>query len=185
MVERGRWTSYSACGIPYWIAGDVDKPDDLVARSPDDHRANGIDVRLGSEAVDLDVRRPDGESSELGFDQLMIATGATPVRPDLPGIDSRGIFGVQTLADGASIMEALSVERPLVNAVVVGGGYIGIEMAEAMVRRGLHVTVLDRAPEPMSTLDPDMGRLVRRAMTGMGIDVQHGREGGGPLVDRR
>jgi NADPH-dependent 2,4-dienoyl-CoA reductase/sulfur reductase-like enzyme len=186
MVERGRWTSYSACGIPYWIAGDVDRPEDLVARSPEDHRANGIDVRVGSEAIKIDldrslveVRGPDGKSSELGFDQLMIATGATPVRPDLPGIDSRGIFGVQTLADGASIVEALSAkERPPVNAVVVGGGYIGIEMAEAMVRRGLHVTVLDQAPEPMSTLDPDMGRLVRRAMTGMGIDVQHGRVDG-------
>jgi NADPH-dependent 2,4-dienoyl-CoA reductase/sulfur reductase-like enzyme len=181
MVERGRWTSYSACGIPYWIAGDVDQPDDLVARSPEDHRANGIDVRVGSEAVEIDldrslveVRGPNGKTSHLGFDQLMIATGATPVRPDLPGIDSRGIFGVQTLADGASIMQALSAkERPPVNAVVVGGGYIGIEMAEAMIRRGLQVTVLDRAPEPMSTLDPDMGRLVRRAMTGMGIDVQH------------
>jgi NADPH-dependent 2,4-dienoyl-CoA reductase/sulfur reductase-like enzyme len=181
MVERGRWTSYSACGIPYWIAGDVDQPDDLVARSPEDHRANGIDVRVGSEAVEIDldrslveVRGPNGKTSQLGFDQLMIATGATPMRPDLPGIDSRGIFGVQTLADGASIVEALSAkERPPVNAVVVGGGYIGIEMAEAMVRRGLQVTLLDRAPEPMSTLDPDMGRLVRRAMTGMGIDVQH------------
>ncbi|MEP6527728.1 MAG: FAD-dependent oxidoreductase, partial [Nocardioidaceae bacterium] len=185
MVERGRWTSYSACGIPYWIAGDVDQPDDLVARSPEDHRANGIDVRVGSEAVEIDldrslveVRGPNGKASHLGFDQLMIATGATPLRPDLPGIDSRGIFGVQTLADGASIMRALSDQRSLVSAVVVGGGYIGIEMAEAMVRRGLHVTVLDRAPEPMSTLDPDMGRLVRRAMTGMGIDVQRGRVDG-------
>jgi NADPH-dependent 2,4-dienoyl-CoA reductase/sulfur reductase-like enzyme len=181
MVERGRWTSYSACGIPYWIAGDVDRPEDLVARSPEDHRTNGIEVRVGSEAVKIDldrslveVRGPDDKSSELGFDQLMIATGATPVRPDLPGIDSWGIFGVQTLSDGASIMRALSAERPLVNAVVVGGGYIGIEMAEAMLRRGLKVTVLDRALEPMSTLDPDMGRLVHRAMTGMGIDVQRG-----------
>jgi NADPH-dependent 2,4-dienoyl-CoA reductase/sulfur reductase-like enzyme len=179
MVERGRWTSYSACGIPYWIAGDVDGPQALVARSPQVHRANGIDVLVGTEAVEVDldcavvdVRGPDGQTDELGFDQLMIATGATPVRPDIPGIDAQGIFGIQTLADGASVVDALSEQRPLVNAVVVGGGYIGIEMAEAMLRRGLNVTVLDQAPEPMPTLDPDMGRLVREAMNGMGIDVQ-------------
>jgi NADPH-dependent 2,4-dienoyl-CoA reductase/sulfur reductase-like enzyme len=179
MVERGKWTSYSACGIPYWIAGDVDGPEALVARSPQTHRANGIDVRVGTEAVEVDldraviaIRGPDGKSDKLGFDQLMIATGATPVRPDIPGIDAQGIFGIQTLADGASVVEALSEERPLVDGVVVGGGYIGIEMAEAMLRRGLNVTVLDHAPQPMSTLDPDMGRLVREAMNGMGIDVQ-------------
>jgi NADPH-dependent 2,4-dienoyl-CoA reductase/sulfur reductase-like enzyme len=179
MVERGRWTSYSACGIPYWIAGDVDNAEALVARSPETHRANGIDVRVGTEAVGVDldrgsvaVRGPDGTAGELEFDQLMIATGATPDRPDIPGIDSSGVFGVQTLADGAAIVQSLSEERPLVNAVVVGGGYIGIEMAEAMIRRGLNVTVLDQAPEPMPTIDPDMGRLVREAMNGMGIDVQ-------------
>jgi NADPH-dependent 2,4-dienoyl-CoA reductase/sulfur reductase-like enzyme len=179
MVERGRWTSYSACGIPYWIAGDVDGPEALVARSPQTHRANGIDVRLDTEAIEIDldravvaIRGPDAKADKLGFDQLMIATGATPVRPDMPGIDAHGIFGIQTLADGASVVEALSEEKPLVNAVVVGGGYIGIEMAEAMLRRGLNVTVLDQAPQPMPTLDPDMGRLVREAMNGMGIDVQ-------------
>ena len=136
-------------------------------------------MRVGTEAVEVDldrsvvaVRGPDGQADELGFDQLMIATGATPVRPDIPSIDAHGIYGIQTLADGTSVVEALSEKRPLVNAVVVGGGYIGIEMAEAMLRRGLNVTVVDQAPEPMPTLDPDMGRLVREAMNGMGIGVQ-------------
>src|SRR4051794_38260665 len=88
VLERGSWTSYSACGIPYWIAGDVGSPDDLVARTPEQHRANGIDLRLGTEATAIDpVARAvttDGES--LTYDRLVIATGAEPVRPDLPGI---------------------------------------------------------------------------------------------------
>lgn len=176
-VDRGHWTSYSACGIPYWIAGDVDGPHGLVARTPDEHRANGIDVRMLTEAVeiDLDARwvevhdTPAGRRQRLGFDHLVLATGAEPVRPDLPGSDADGIFGVQTLDDGAAVIDHLAT-RPE-RAVVVGAGYIGVEMAEAMARRGLAVTVVDQAPEPMTTLDADLGQQVHEAMEGMGIDV--------------
>ncbi|HSK26164.1 MAG TPA: FAD-dependent oxidoreductase [Jiangellales bacterium] len=181
VLERGSWTSYSACGIPYWVAGDVDGPDGLVARTPEEHRANGLDVRTRTEAVglDLDARTVEardvdsGEAGRIGFDQLVVATGARPARPDLPGIDAAGVHGVQTLGDGAALIDRLDSEQPR-RAVVVGGGYIGIEMAEAFVRRGLDVTLVDQAAEPMSTLDPDMGRLVRKAMQSMGITVVTG-----------
>jgi NADPH-dependent 2,4-dienoyl-CoA reductase/sulfur reductase-like enzyme len=181
VLERGHWTSYSACGIPYWVAGYVDDADRLVARTPEQHRANGLDVRMRAEAVgvDLDARTVDvrhadtGERGRIGFDQLVVATGASPVRPDLPGVDARGVHGVQTLDDGAALIEALEREKPE-HAVVVGGGYIGIEMAEAFVGRGLEVTLVDQAAEPMSTLDPDMGRLVRESMESMGIRVVTG-----------
>jgi len=179
VVERGGWTSYSACGIPYWIAGDVVDAEALVARTPAEHRANGIDVRLRTEAVGIDVaagavevRDHFGDSERLGYDHLMIATGARPVRPPLPGIDAAGIYGVQTLDDGARLLDALCrSERPMRRAVVVGGGYIGVELAEALHRHGLSVTVVDALPEPMSALDPDMGRIVREAMEEMGIAV--------------
>ncbi|MGH3978687.1 MAG: FAD-dependent oxidoreductase, partial [Pseudonocardiaceae bacterium] len=169
--------SYSACGIPYWVAGDVDGPHALVARTAAEHRRNGIDLRLRTEvtAIDLDARTvtacelDGGASATEGFDDLVVATGAVPVRPDLLGVDAPGIYGVQTLDDGANVLDGL-VRRPQ-RAVVVGGGYIGVEMAEAMMRRGLAVTLVDRAPEPMTTLDPDMGALVRKAMDGMGITV--------------
>jgi NADPH-dependent 2,4-dienoyl-CoA reductase/sulfur reductase-like enzyme len=92
-----------------------------------------------------------------------------PVRPNLPGVRAPGVHGVQTLDDGAALLAGLT-GRPR-RAVVVGGGYIGIEMAEAMMRRGLAVTLVDQAAEPMATLDPDMGVLVREAMQGMGIAV--------------
>jgi NADPH-dependent 2,4-dienoyl-CoA reductase/sulfur reductase-like enzyme len=179
-VERGSHTSYSACGIPYWIAGDVTGADDLVARTAAEHRANGVDLRLRTEVteIDLDARTVhaaplDGRANyQVAFDELVLATGAIPVRPKLPGVDAPGVYGVQTLDDGAAVLDGLAGSPR--QAVVVGGGYIGIEMAEAMVRRGLAVTVVDQAPEPMPTLDPDMGALVREAMRGMGIEVLTG-----------
>jgi NADPH-dependent 2,4-dienoyl-CoA reductase/sulfur reductase-like enzyme len=175
--ERGHHTSYSACGIPYWVAGDVTGADDLVARTAAEHRANGVDLRLRTEVteIDLDARTvhaaplDGGASYQVGFDELVLATGAIPVRPKLPGVDAPGVYGVQTLDDGAAVLDGLTGSPR--QAVVVGGGYIGIEMAEAMVRRGLAVTVVDQASEPMPTLDPDMGALVREAMLGMGIEV--------------
>lgn len=178
-LERSHHASYSACGIPYWVAGDVGSADELVARTPAEHRRRGVDLRMRHEVegIDLDrrevtVRDLDAASTyELGFDQLVVATGALPVRPDLPGVDAEGIFGVQTLDDGDAVIAALDRDQPR-TAVVVGAGYIGVEMAEAMVRHGLSVTVVDQAAEPMTTLDPDMGALVRRAMCGMGMDVR-------------
>ncbi|MEU7565371.1 FAD-dependent oxidoreductase [Streptomyces fradiae] len=181
--ERGRFTSYSACGIPYWVAGDATERDRLVARTPEEHRARGIDVRLRSEVVGLDldggrVRVRDleaGAESWTGYDRLVLATGARPLRPALPGIDAPGVHGVQTLDDGQALIDALDAAGGR-RAVVVGAGYIGVEMAEALLRRGYEVTVLDRGEQPMSTLDPDMGRLVREAMDGLGITTVSGAE---------
>ena len=175
VLEQGPFTSYSACGIPYWVAGDVGSIDQLVARTPQEHRTRGIDVRLHARATAIDVR--DRKVSVAGadpvlFDHLLIATGATPLRPDIPGLKAPNVLAVQTLDDGAHAVEVLQTREPDAHdAVVIGGGYIGIEMAEALVRRGYAVTVIDRAPQPMTTLDPDLGRLVAEAMEGMGIDV--------------
>jgi NADPH-dependent 2,4-dienoyl-CoA reductase/sulfur reductase-like enzyme len=176
--ERSHYTSYSACGIPYWVGGEVDG-DHLVARTPEQHRANGIDLRMRVEveSIDLDKQTVNvrdiesGATGEEGFDELVLATGAIPLRPELAGIEATGIFGVQTLDDGAAVIEDMKEHDPK-HALVVGGGYIGIEMAEAMVNRGIEVTVVDQAKEPMTTLDPDMGRMVHEAMEDLGIDVR-------------
>ncbi|MFJ7204506.1 FAD-dependent oxidoreductase [Streptomyces sp. NPDC098789] len=181
--ERSHFTSYSACGIPYWIGGAVAGPDELIARTPEEHRARGIDLRTGTEVVELDlagqrVRARDlesGSESWTGYDRLVLATGARPVRPALPGIDAQGVHGVQSLDDGQRLMDTL--ERGDVRrAVVVGAGYIGVEMAEALVLRGFEVTVLHRGAQPMATLDPDMGGLVHAAMNAMGIRTVAGAE---------
>ncbi len=179
-VDRGRHASYSACGIPYWIGGAVGPIDALVTRTVEEFRKQDIEVRLRHEAVSLDlaagevlVRDLDGGGERrLGFDQLVVATGATPVHPDIPGVEAPGVFGVQTLDDGEAVRAAVAAgpER----AVVVGGGYIGLEMAEAFVQRGMAVTVVEAAPQPMSTLDPDMGALVGDAVEGLGIELLRG-----------
>jgi NADPH-dependent 2,4-dienoyl-CoA reductase/sulfur reductase-like enzyme len=191
-LERGTFASYSACGIPYWAGGDVSDRDDLIARSPREHRERGIDLRMHTEVTELDldgqrVRTRDvgaesgGTERWLGYDKLVIATGARPVRPPLPGIDAPGVHGVQSLDDGQVLLDALAAterdagrDGSALRAVVVGAGYIGVEMAEALMRRGYHVTVLDQAEQPMTTLDPDMGVLVREAMSGMGIETVTG-----------
>ncbi|AJZ83111.1 MULTISPECIES: FAD-dependent oxidoreductase [Streptomyces] len=184
--ERGQFTSYSACGIPYWVGGVVDGPDELVARTPETHQGRGIDVRTHTEVVEIDPAGqrvlardvdPHGKGDEHwhGFDNLVIATGARPRRPDMPGIDAPGVHGVQTLEHGRALLETLESTR-VERAVVIGAGYIGVEMAEALIQRGCQVTVLERGEQPMSTLDPDMGRLVRDAMSGLGIDTVTGAE---------
>ncbi|MEU9861611.1 FAD-dependent oxidoreductase [Streptomyces sp. NPDC047971] len=174
--ERGHFTSYSACGIPYWVGGDVEERDELIARTPEEHRARDIDLRMRTEVTEVDVpgqrvRTRDLESGTeawTGFDKLVVATGARPLRPPLPGIDAPGVHGVQTLDDGQALLDSLERTQGR-RAVVVGAGYIGVEMAEALLNRGYEVTVLNRGEQPMATLDPDMGRLVHRVMDGLGI----------------
>ncbi|MGW2590941.1 FAD-dependent oxidoreductase [Streptomyces sp. NPDC001515] len=180
--ERGHFTSFSACGIPYWVGGDVAERDDLIARTPEEHRARGIDLRMRTEVTEIDVAgrrvrardRDSGETYWTGFDKLVIATGARPVRPELPGTDAPGVHGVQTLDDGQALLDSLDRTEGRRRAVVVGAGYIGVEMAEAMLNRGFEVTVLNRGEQPMATLDPDMGRLVGEAMAGLGITTVNG-----------
>ena len=179
-LEKGRWTSYSACGIPYLVGGDVGDIEELVVRTPAQHRELGIDARDRHEgmAIDLDrreveVRDLDGERTyRLGFDQLVIATGAVPRRPPLPGFDDHRVHGVQTLDDGADLL-AHAQKGDVRRVAVVGAGYIGLEIAEAFVKRGCQVTVVERNVEVLpATMDPDMSALVRTAMERHGIDVR-------------
>jgi NADPH-dependent 2,4-dienoyl-CoA reductase/sulfur reductase-like enzyme len=159
--ERGHFTSYSACGIPYWVGGDVPDRDRLIARTPEEHRARDIDLRLRTEVTELDpdgqrVRARDLESgteSWTSYDKLVIATGARPIRPDLPGMDAPGVHGVQTLDDGQALLDTLARTRGR-RAVVVGAGYIGVEMAEALINRDFpaDVVVLGIGVRPETTL---------------------------------
>jgi NADPH-dependent 2,4-dienoyl-CoA reductase/sulfur reductase-like enzyme len=182
-IEKGRWTSYSACGIPYVVGGDVSSLDDLVAKSPQVFRDElSIDVRTEHEAmaIDLDARTVEVRNNihhrtfRLGFDILHIGTGGRPRRPDIPGIDSPLVFGVQTLDDAARLMDQVKTGT-IRQVVVVGGGYIGLELAEAFLKRRAEVTVIERGPEVMATtLDPDVGAMVSAAMRREGVTVHCG-----------
>ena len=179
-LEKGEWVSYSACGIPYHVAGDVDSLDDLVVRTPQEFRDRLlIDVRTRHEAtaIDVDAGRVEvrdhnhGRTIRLGFDELVVATGSRPLRPDLPGIDLDCVHGVQTLEDARVLLD-FARRSGSERVVVVGGGYIGLEMAEAFLRWGASVTVVCASSELMPTLDPDMGALVGEAMRKQGIEVR-------------
>jgi len=176
--ERGNYTSYSACGIPYFIGGLITDVDDLVARTPDEHRRNGIDVRTRTEVTAIDLhaaavtaRHVDtGRTVTEAFDDLVIATGSTPRRPALPGVDAAGVYGVQTLEDGVRLRdEVVGSDATDGAVVVVGGGYVGLELAEALHRQGRPVTVVEAGVQPLGTLDADMGALVAAAIRGLGI----------------
>ncbi len=178
VLERTARTSYSACGIPFWVAGEVESADSLVSRSPEEHRRRGIDLRTDTEAtaIDLDAGEVttwnDDVEEKVGYDRLVIATGAEPIRPDLPGISGEGIFGIQTLADGQEVIDALAgkVER----VVVVGSGYVGLEMAEACTQRGFDTTVVEQRDTPLSILEPALGERIAAAMRGMDITLRTG-----------
>jgi NADPH-dependent 2,4-dienoyl-CoA reductase/sulfur reductase-like enzyme len=180
--ERGRHASYSACGIPYLVGGVVGHCGQLIARTPEAFRDSfQIDLRLSTEVTEIDIGRRAIHARDIvtgrewweGFDQLVVATGAVPVRPALPGADASGIYGVQVLDDAAKLIQALEGEQPR-RAVVVGGGYIGLEMAEALILRGIRVALVDGGPEPMGTLDRDMGALVSEALRRLGVDLYLG-----------
>ncbi|MCB1256461.1 MAG: FAD-dependent oxidoreductase, partial [Microthrixaceae bacterium] len=167
VFERGEYTSFAACGLPYFVGGQIPESQKLVARSPEKHRANGIDVRTGHEVMAIDTANKtvrvhsiadDREFTE-SYDHLVIATGASPIRPPLDNIDAKGVHVIHTIPNAEAIDDMIRDRKPQ-NAVVVGAGYIGIEVVEALVNRGLKVTVVEKLDVPMATLDPDMGERV-------------------------
>jgi NADPH-dependent 2,4-dienoyl-CoA reductase/sulfur reductase-like enzyme len=175
--ERGRHTSYSACGTPYLAGGVVEDWRDLVARTPEDHAEQDIEVRTRHEvdAIDLEARRvrvrdlDGGRVVEEPWDVLVVATGSQPLRPPIDGIDLPGVYGLSVLQDGIDLRKAIDAGPK--RAVVVGGGYIGLEAAEALVNRGVPTALVEAAPQVMSRVDPDMGELVSDAVREIGVEL--------------
>ncbi|HXG41926.1 MAG TPA: FAD-dependent oxidoreductase [Dehalococcoidia bacterium] len=181
VYEQGPHVSYAACGIPYYIGGLVPSAERLIARRPEQFEAEGIGVhrRHRVEAIDVSqgrvlVRPLDGgEARWEPYDHLLLATGSLPVRPQVPGIDARGVFGLNTLESGIAVHRFLEEERPR-RAVIVGGGYIGLEMAEALVLKGLQVTLVEKEEQVMLTLDADMAEPIARRLEGLGVELHLG-----------
>jgi NADPH-dependent 2,4-dienoyl-CoA reductase/sulfur reductase-like enzyme len=178
--ERTEWTSYSACGIPYVVGGEIGAVDELIVRSPQEHRDQShIDVRVRHEVMSIDLSsgrlevrdHVRGRTIQVPFDMLLLGMGARPMRPDLPGIDLPIVHGVQTLHDATQLLQYAERSR-CSDVVVVGGGYIGLELAEAFVQREARVTVVESQPHVMSTLDGDMAAPVEEAMRKLGIELR-------------
>lgn len=179
VFERSPHTSYSACGIPYYVGGLVDSPDSMISRTPETFREKyAIDARIRHEVKEIDLQarrvqvwnRHSGELWREPYDHLLIATGALPSCPPFPGADAKGIYGLSTLQSGIRVRRAVDEDKPK-KAVVVGGGYIGLEMAEALILRGIEVCLVQKGAQVMGTLDPDMGALVSEALREVGVKL--------------
>ncbi|PZR19063.1 MAG: flavoprotein oxidoreductase [Flavobacterium psychrophilum] len=179
VFEKSAYTSYSACGIPYFISETVKSVDELIVRSPETFREKyNIDVRTMHLVLEVDTQNKkikvlDKEKNKefwQPYDQLLIATGGKSFCPDMSGKDADNAFGVTTLKSGINIENFIEENKPK-SAVIIGGGYIGLEMAEALLIRGLSVTIVNRGKQLMNTLDPDMGEMVSEAMRKLGVTV--------------
>lgn len=178
VVERGPHTSYSMCGIPYYVGGLVEHASDLVVRTADEHRDAGIVVHDRTAALAVDsarrtVRVRDlraGAERDEPYDVLCYALGAHPALPDVPGVAEHALV-VHYLDEGERLRERLEELRPDARIVIVGAGYIGMELAEALVQRGFEAVLLDRSPQVMKPLDHEMARHVEDRLTEFGIKV--------------
>lgn len=182
IFERSGYISYANCGLPYYIGGVIENPEELTLQTPESFQTRfRIDVRVKHEVTDIDTGRKTvtvrnlqtGEEFEESYDKLILSPGAKPVRPDLPGIDSNRLFTLRTVEDTFHIRQFVAERKPK-TAVIVGGGFIGLEMAENLCELGIHVTVVQRGNQLMNTLDYDMAAFVHSKLRSNGISLKFG-----------
>jgi NADPH-dependent 2,4-dienoyl-CoA reductase/sulfur reductase-like enzyme len=180
VVVADRYPNYSICGLPYFVSGEVDDWHNLSHRTAEDFAGEGVDLLLDHTAQTVDstgkqvsVTDPEGETHWLAYDRLVIATGAKPALLNIAGLDQDGVYPLRTMEDGLAIHRHL-LDRTPQSAVVIGGGYIGMEVAEALTHRGLDVNVVEFLPKVMSTLDPGLGRLIEAELARQGVRVTTG-----------
>ncbi len=177
VLEQGKHVSFSACGMPYWAGGIVEGGQDrLVVLSPEDARERGLDVRLQTEALDVDpeartleLEGPEGRAS-LGYDRLVLAPGVEPRTP-WPGCDLEGIHALRHLDDGIRLVEDLG-RHAVEHACVIGGGFVGLEMAEAFVHRGIETSLVHSGATLMSgVIEPTLGEMINRRVRDAGVEL--------------
>lgn len=178
LVERGPYISFANCGLPYHISGAIPKREQLLVTSEDLFEARyAVDVRSHTEAIAIDRAGQNvtlrnlatGEETHEHYDRLLLSPGADPVRPKLTGIDSRRIFTLRNIPDLDRILAHVDAEKPR-RAVVIGGGYIGLEMAENLHERGLFTTLVEGAAHIMAPLDDEMASIVHAHMRDKNVE---------------
>ncbi len=182
ILERGPFASFANCGLPYFVGGVIEQEDDLlVAKGPLFKERFAIDLRTQHEvvAIERDAREVEvrdlaaGRSYRLRYDALVLATGAAPLRPPLPGIDLPGIFTLRNIPDTRHIKDWIA-QHGAKSAVLVGGGFIGLEMAENLQRLGLDVTVVEMLPQVMPPIDAEMVAPVHEHLIVQGVKLALG-----------
>lgn len=178
LFEKGEHISYANCGLPYYIGGVIADREKLLVQTPESfgQRFN-IDVRVSSEVTAIDTKAhtvtvtgPDGKSYTESYDRLLLSPGASPVRPPLPGIDSEGIYTLRNVAD-TDVIKAHVASGKVKRAVIVGGGFIGLEMAENLSHAGAEVAVVEMAPQVMAPIDFSMAQIVHQHLAEKGVKL--------------
>jgi NADPH-dependent 2,4-dienoyl-CoA reductase/sulfur reductase-like enzyme len=184
VVAADSYPNFSICGIPYYVSGEVTRWQNLAHRTQADLQGAGMGLRLDTTArrVDVAARKllvtgPDGPEDVISYDRLVIGTGAVPIRPPIAGLDqlgsADGVHLLHSMGDTFTLMHTLEGTAPA-SAVIVGAGYIGLEMADALATRGLAVTQIEQLPEVLPTVDPDLGALVRAELAKHEVQVLTG-----------
>jgi NADPH-dependent 2,4-dienoyl-CoA reductase/sulfur reductase-like enzyme len=187
VVAADAYPNFSICGIPYYVSGEVTHWRNLAHRTTADLEATGMRLRLDTAARRIDaaarkllVTVPDGAEDVLGYDKLIIGTGAVPIRPPIGGLAGPGALGpgdgvhlLHSMGDTFAVMRTLETTAPA-TVVIVGAGYIGLEMADALTTRGLSVIQMEQLPEVLPTVDPALGALVRAELETRGVEVLTG-----------
>ncbi len=178
VYEKSGYVSYGSCGFPYFIKGEIPRIDDLIVRTPEQFAKQGIEAHVHHEVLSIDtvvrsvrVRNVEtGEEFTDQWDKLILTTGGVAARPPIPGLDLAGIFTLRTPEDALAVRAWIEERRPK-RGVIVGAGYIGLEMAEALAANGIKVTVVEMLPQVMPNMDPDMAQLVQEELLRQGVEL--------------
>jgi NADPH-dependent 2,4-dienoyl-CoA reductase/sulfur reductase-like enzyme/rhodanese-related sulfurtransferase len=183
LFERGEHISFANCGLPYYIGGVIKKRDDLFLTTPKDFgRRYNIDIRVNAEVRSIDRKGrklevknlKTGKTYEESYDKVILSPGAEPLRPPIPGVDLENIFSLRNIADTDRIKAYVENAKP-VSAVIVGGGYIGIEMVENLRHCGIKTTIVEMLEQVLPTFDPEMAALVQSHLVEKGVACELGR----------
>ena len=178
LLEKGKHISYANCGLPYYIGGVIEEREKLFVQTPEAFSTRfRVDVRTENEVIFIDrkkktvtVRQSSEDTYEESYDKLLISTGASPVRPPLPGIDLPGIFTLRNVTDTDRIKEYINSHSPR-KAVVVGAGFIGLEMAENLHAQGAKVSIVEMGNQVMAPIDFSMASLVHQHLMDKGVNL--------------
>ena len=178
LLEKGKYISYANCGLPYYIGGVIEEREKLFVQTPEAFSTRfRVDVRTENEVIFIDrkrktvtVRRSSEDTYQESYDKLLISTGASPVRPPLPGIDLNGIFTLRNVADTDRIKEYINTHAPR-RAVVIGAGFIGLEMAENLHAQGAKVSIVEMGNQVMAPIDFSMASLVHQHLMEKGVNL--------------
>jgi len=177
ILEKGKYVSFANCGLPYFISRDIQKRSRLLLQTPEGFFSRyRVNVRVNTEAIEIKrdkkivIAKTETGMEEIPYDSLLLAQGGSPVIPNIPGNTSNHVFKLWTIPDMDRIHKFIEEQKPS-KAVIVGGGFIGLEMAEALHARGLSVTVVEAASQVMITMDTEFSTMIKHALEGHGIRV--------------